>query len=108
MTREKTQLTAPGSDEYDRMYESHDTTYDAPAQSQYYAMFCRAAELVQATGIRAVLEVGCGSRVLAEMIIGRRIAIRKCLFLQSRVRRMFICKLPQEMHDALSRILPDL
>lgn len=65
-----------GSDEYDRMYESNDATYENPTKSQYYPMFRKAAATIDERGIRAVLEVGCGSGVLAEMVIARDISYR--------------------------------
>src|SRR4051812_34515935 len=54
---------------YDEMYRSDDETYERPLSSPYYPMFRRATEQVQRLGIRNLLEVGCGSGVLAEMVL---------------------------------------
>jgi SAM-dependent methyltransferase len=61
---------------YDEMYRSDDTTYVRPTTSPYYPMFRRAADLVQRRGIRQLLEVGCGSGVLAEMVLRSGIGYR--------------------------------
>lgn len=54
---------------YDLMYEDNDRTYENPSLSPYYPMFCAAKKRVQAAGISGLLEVGCGSGTLAEMVM---------------------------------------
>jgi len=54
---------------YDEIYRTDDRTYQRPRTSPYYPMYRMAAEFVRETGCRHVLEVGCGSGVLAEMLI---------------------------------------
>jgi 2-polyprenyl-3-methyl-5-hydroxy-6-metoxy-1,4-benzoquinol methylase len=54
---------------YDEMYRSDDTTYERPTSSPYYPMFLEAAARVRALGITRLLEVGCGSGVLAEIVL---------------------------------------
>ena len=61
---------------YDQMYESNDLTYEHPTTSPYYPMFCQAVERVLQRGISNLLEVGCGSGVLAELVIRTGIAYR--------------------------------
>lgn len=58
-----------GSDYYDEMYLHDDRTYERSRASPYYPMFARVCRLVREGGFAAVLEVGCGSGVLAEMLI---------------------------------------
>jgi SAM-dependent methyltransferase len=48
-----------------------DRTYQRPTSSPYYPLFCRVRDRVQAEGLRSVLEVGCGTGVLAEMLINQ-------------------------------------
>ena len=58
-----------GGDYYDDMYLHDDRTYERPRASPYYPLFAKVCELVRAAKFDAVLEVGCGSGVLAEMLI---------------------------------------
>jgi len=55
--------------QYDQMYLTGDTTYERPLTSPYYPLYRKVLELCAREGIRSVLEVGCGSGVLAEMLI---------------------------------------
>lgn len=57
------------SDFYDDMYLNDDRTYDRPLTSPYYPLFSRVVAIVRQSGVRSVLEVGCGSGVLAEMLV---------------------------------------
>jgi 2-polyprenyl-3-methyl-5-hydroxy-6-metoxy-1,4-benzoquinol methylase len=58
-----------GSDYYDEMYSHDDRTYERPHTSPYYPLFSKVCQLVKTAGFATVLEVGCGSGVLAEMLI---------------------------------------
>ena len=58
-----------GKEYYDDMYLHADRTYDRPQTSPYYPLFSKVCELVRDGGFKSVLEVGCGSGVLAEMLI---------------------------------------
>jgi 2-polyprenyl-3-methyl-5-hydroxy-6-metoxy-1,4-benzoquinol methylase len=62
--------TGPGSDYYDDLYRNDDRTYERPLTSQYYPMYRRAVELLRRERVGTVLEVGCGSGVLAELLTG--------------------------------------
>ena len=55
--------------QYDRMYLTGDTTYERPLTSPYYPLYRKMLALCEREGLRSVLEVGCGSGVLAEMMI---------------------------------------
>lgn len=58
-----------GSDYYDNMYATDDRTFERPRSSPYYPLFAKVARLVREERPGSVLEVGCGSGVLAEMLI---------------------------------------
>jgi len=58
-----------GYDYYDRLYREGDRNFDRPLTSPYYPLFRKVVELMRKEGLRSVLEVGCGSGVLAEMLI---------------------------------------
>ncbi len=60
---------ALNKDFYDHLYLVDDRTYERPLTSPYYALYAEARRAVQAAGPRVVLEVGCGSGVLAGMLI---------------------------------------
>jgi 2-polyprenyl-3-methyl-5-hydroxy-6-metoxy-1,4-benzoquinol methylase len=59
--------TAPP--QYDQMYLTGDTTYERPLTSPYYPLYRKVLRLCEREETRSVLEVGCGSGVLAEMLI---------------------------------------
>lgn len=65
-----------GSDYYDNMYSTNDRTFERPQSSPYYPLFTKIVQLVQAERLGAVLEVGCGSGVLAEMLIAAGVGYR--------------------------------
>ncbi|MGH7249205.1 MAG: class I SAM-dependent DNA methyltransferase [Pseudomonadota bacterium] len=54
---------------YDNLYSADDRTYERPLTSPYYPLYCEARRRVVQAGMRSVLEVGCGSGVLGEMLI---------------------------------------
>jgi 2-polyprenyl-3-methyl-5-hydroxy-6-metoxy-1,4-benzoquinol methylase len=60
--------------QYDQMYLTGDTTYERPLTSPYYPLYRKVLELCEREEMRSVLEVGCGSGVLAEMLIAAGIA----------------------------------
>jgi 2-polyprenyl-3-methyl-5-hydroxy-6-metoxy-1,4-benzoquinol methylase len=55
---------------YDQLYLNDDRTYERPHTSPYYGLYSKIVELVRQESLGSVLEVGCGSGVLAEMLIG--------------------------------------
>lgn len=55
---------------YDAMYMTDDRTFERPRSSPYYPLFSKIARLVRQERLGSVLEVGCGSGVLAEMLLG--------------------------------------
>lgn len=59
----------PDSDYYDDMYLHNDVTYERSHTSPYYPLFSKVCQLVREAKFPALLEVGCGSGVLAEMLI---------------------------------------
>lgn len=59
----------PTVEYYDQLYLSGDKTYEHPRSSRYYPLYQRVCGLVARAGIGSVLEVGCGSGVLANMLI---------------------------------------
>src|SRR5271166_5831854 len=59
---------------YDEIYLTADRTYERPLTSPYYPLYRKVLELCQREGMRSVLEVGCGSGVLAEMLIAAGMA----------------------------------
>ncbi len=62
----KTQL---GTEYYDQLYLTGDRTYERPLTSPYYRLYRKVIELIRRERLSSVLEVGCGSGVLAEMLI---------------------------------------
>jgi 2-polyprenyl-3-methyl-5-hydroxy-6-metoxy-1,4-benzoquinol methylase len=54
---------------YDHLYLVDDRTYERPLSSPYYVLYRQVCKLIIQEKLRAVLEVGCGSGVLAEMLI---------------------------------------
>jgi 2-polyprenyl-3-methyl-5-hydroxy-6-metoxy-1,4-benzoquinol methylase len=54
---------------YDNLYLVDDRTYERPRTSPYYPLYREVCRIVRAEGLASVLEVGCGSGVLAEMLI---------------------------------------
>jgi SAM-dependent methyltransferase len=63
-------------DVYDTLYKEDDKTHDDLVKSPYYPMFCAAIDRVISLDIKCLLEVGCGSGTLAEMVIARNIPYR--------------------------------
>lgn len=61
---------------YDRLYTNDDRTYARPLTSPYYPMYRSVVELLRQEQAPAVLEVGCGSGVLAEMLIAAGLRYR--------------------------------
>ncbi len=56
---------------YEDFYR-HESTYDLPVdRSPYYPLFRRIVDEINGLGLRRVLEVGCGSGSLAELIMRR-------------------------------------
>jgi SAM-dependent methyltransferase len=56
---------------YEELY-GHDSLYDLPVRrSPYYPLFKRIVAEINGLGLRRVLEVGCGSGALAQLIIAR-------------------------------------
>lgn len=58
-----------GKEYYDNLYLTSDRTYERPLTSSYYPLYCKVVELIRQEGVHSVLEVGCGSGILAEMLI---------------------------------------
>lgn len=54
---------------YEQMYAADDRTYENPAVSPYHPLYIAAVKAILAGGGRRVLEVGCGSGTLAQMVI---------------------------------------
>jgi SAM-dependent methyltransferase len=54
---------------YDDLYRTQDSTYERPLSSPYYPLYRRVVGLVLTHDKRSVLEVGCGSGVLAKILI---------------------------------------
>ena len=61
---------------YEEMYAHDDRTYEHPQSSPYYPLFVAAVKAVLASGGRSVLEVGCGSGTLAQMVIKQGLEYR--------------------------------
>lgn len=61
---------------FDEAYRTGDRTYDDPTRSPYYPLFRGLVERLKRAGAANVLEVGCGSGVLAEMLIRAGLAYR--------------------------------
>lgn len=84
---------APSAEYYDDLYLTDDRTYERPRSSRYYPLYRKVSDLVVQAGVRSVLEVGCGSGVLASMLIEagivysgfdfNRIAVQKARALNS-------------------------
>ena len=58
-----------GTEYYDQLYLTGDRTYERPLTSPYYRLYRKVIELIRRERLSSVLEVGCGSGVLAEMLI---------------------------------------
>ena len=58
-----------GGDYYDNMYLTDDRTFERPRSSPYYPLFSKVIQLVRQERLGSVIEVGCGSGVLAEMLL---------------------------------------
>jgi SAM-dependent methyltransferase len=71
--RENPAQAEPSEEYYDDMYRNDDRTYERPLTSPYYPMYRQVVELLRREEVRTVLEVGCGSGVLAEMLIAERL-----------------------------------
>lgn len=69
MQRSGSQLVCDGV--YDQMYRDHDHTYEDVTRSQYYPIFQAIVQAAKRGGMRSILEVGCGSGVLAEMLMAQ-------------------------------------
>lgn len=54
---------------YDALHSRPDSNLAQPLKSPYYPLYRKVREFVRQQGVHAVLEVGCGSGVLAEMLI---------------------------------------
>lgn len=54
---------------YDRLYHEGDRTFEKPLTSAYQPLFRKVVDFARKEQLRSVLEVGCGSGVLAEMLI---------------------------------------
>ena len=54
---------------YNDMYLHDDRTYDDPGRSPYMPMFRAVVQEARRRKLRAILEVGCGSGTLAQMLI---------------------------------------
>src|ERR1700722_6969527 len=54
---------------YNEMYLHDDETYEYPNRSAYLPVFRAVIDDVRRRGLRAVIEVGCGSGPLARMLI---------------------------------------
>lgn len=69
-------MLAKGLDKefYDNLYSVDDRTYEHPLTSPYYPLYSEARRAVLREKLSSVLEVGCGSGVLAEMLIEAGVA----------------------------------
>ncbi len=56
---------------YDNLYLNGDRAYQRPLTSPCYPLYCKVLELLREEAAQAVLEVGCGSGILAEMVIAQ-------------------------------------
>ena len=54
---------------YDALHAGPDSNLAQPRRSPYYPLYRKVREVLRQQGMRRVLEVGCGSGVLAEMLI---------------------------------------
>src|SRR5580658_9084067 len=63
-----------GRDYYDRLYEEDTRNFERALTSPYYPLYRKVVGVVRQEGLRSVLEVGCGSGVLAEMLIADGLA----------------------------------
>jgi 2-polyprenyl-3-methyl-5-hydroxy-6-metoxy-1,4-benzoquinol methylase len=54
---------------YDHLYSVDDRTYGRPLTSPYYPLYKEACRAVLQAKLHSILEVGCGSGVLGEMLI---------------------------------------
>jgi 2-polyprenyl-3-methyl-5-hydroxy-6-metoxy-1,4-benzoquinol methylase len=54
---------------YDSLYLNDDFTYNQPLASPYYPLYRKVIDRATQAPIASILEVGCGSGVLAEMLI---------------------------------------
>ena len=61
---------------YEKLYAEGDETYENPKSSPYYPLFLAAVDALDACGARNVLEVGCGSGTLGQMVISKSIDYR--------------------------------
>jgi SAM-dependent methyltransferase len=61
---------------YEKLYAEGDETYNNPEASPYYPLFLAAVDALDACGARNVLEVGCGSGTLGQMVISKSIDYR--------------------------------
>ena len=64
--------TAAGSHAYDTLYAADDI--EARREKRYRRLFRRVADIAAAKSLPSVLEVGCGSGTLAQMLIAERIS----------------------------------
>lgn len=69
---EATKPEAPVS-VYEKLYAEADRTYEDPEASPYYPLFLAAVSALKACNARSVLEVGCGSGTLAQMVMANGI-----------------------------------
>lgn len=54
---------------YDSLYLNDDIYYDQPLASPYYPLFRKVVDIAARRSAASILEVGCGSGILAEMLI---------------------------------------
>lgn len=67
-------MTTSSPEAYDSLYLEDDISYENPTASPYYPLFRRVADVASKEAIKSVLEVGCGSGILAEMLIASGIS----------------------------------
>src|SRR5215467_9294791 len=72
---ETTKPEAPVS-VYEQLYAEEDRTYENPTASPYYPLFLAAVGALESCNARDVLEVGCGSGTLAQMVMAKGINYR--------------------------------